>query len=163
MIIFGLDPGTATTGFGVIEYIDNQYKVMDYGCILTAAKTPLAQRLIQITNDLDELLKQWKPDSIAIEELFFSKNVKTAMSVSHARGAMIERITSHGYPLAEYKPNEVKEAICGYGRAEKWQMQKMVKLMLNLATIPKPDDAADALAIAICHAHNYKYKKQIEL
>ena len=156
MVIFGLDPGTATTGFGVIRYIDNNLSLLDYGCITTKSGTPLAERLSQIDGDLNELIEQWKPDAVAIEELFFSKNVKTAMQVAQARGAIIQKFASHGYEVNEYKPQAIKEAVCGYGRAEKKQVQKMVEIILGMDHTPKPDDAADALGVAICHANSIK-------
>jgi crossover junction endodeoxyribonuclease RuvC len=160
MIIFGIDPGTATTGFGVISYDGDSLALLDYGCITTQSGTPFAERLGQIGNDLDELIGHWKPDSVAIEELFFSKNVKTAISVAQARGAMIQKLSQAGYLVHEYKPQAVKEAVCGYGRATKHQVQKMVEIILKMDRIPKPDDAADALGIAICHANNIRYKQQ---
>lgn len=156
MVIFGLDPGTATTGFGVIKYENNNLSLLDYGCITTTAGLPLASRLTLISNDLDELLTHWKPDAIAIEELFFSKNVKTAMLVAHARGAVIQKFSDKGYPVNEYKPQAIKEAVCGYGRAEKQQVQKMVEIILGMDHTPQPDDAADALGVAICHANSIK-------
>ncbi len=160
MIIFGLDPGTATTGFGVIDYKYDEMKLLDYGCITTPPNTPLADRLQQISKDLDELLSQWKPDEVAIEELFFSKNVKTAMQVAQARGALIQKLSESGYRVNEYKPQSIKEAVCGYGRAEKKQMQKMVEIILKMDHTPKPDDAADALGIAICHANQLRFNRQ---
>jgi len=159
MVILGLDPGTATTGFGVIEYDDNNFRMLDYGCILTTKIDPLAERLKQIAVDLKELVTLWKPQAIAIEEIFFSKNIKTAMTVAHARGALMQNLASQGYKIAEYKPQQVKEAVCGYGKAEKMQVQKMVQIILKLDFLPCPDDAADALAIAICHANNAKFEK----
>lgn len=150
MIILGIDPGTATTGFGVINF-DQEIQLLDYGCIETAKNLQLAERLNIINKDLDIIIKEWLPDTIAIEELFFSKNVKTAMHVAHARGAIMQKLSDRSYHIYEYKPQQVKEAVCGYGKAEKWQVQKMVKAILNMNEIPKPDDAADALAVAICH------------
>lgn len=157
MIILGIDPGTATTGFGVIQVDHSEAKLMDYGCIETPKDKPLAERLTQISKDLEELIRLWVPDSIAIEELFFSKNVKTAMHVAHARGAIMQKLASEGFEIYEYKPQQIKEAVCGYGKAEKWQVQKMVQMILNMKEIPKPDDAADALACALCHAQHLKF------
>ncbi len=157
MIILGIDPGTATTGFGVIEWVENEMKLLDYGCIITHPSDSLAVRLNQITSDLGDILQSWKPNAVAIEELFFSKNVKTAMHVAHARGAIIERVSKDGYALNEYKPQHIKEAVCGYGKADKKQMQKMVQMVLKMNEIPSPDDAADALGIAICHASNVRF------
>lgn len=158
MIIFGLDPGTATTGFGVINYNGDRLTLLDYGCISTSKNLPLSTRLNQISNDLDELVYHWKPDSIAIEELFFSKNVKTAMQVAHSRGAIIQKLSAEGYDVNEYKPQAIKEAVCGYGRADKQQVQKMVEIILQMDHTPRPDDAADALGVAICHANHLKIK-----
>jgi crossover junction endodeoxyribonuclease RuvC len=158
MTILGLDPGTATTGFGVIEYDKGEFRLLDYGCITTAKSNDLANRINQIINDLQEIVNTWKPHEIAIEEIFFSKNIKTAMSVAHARGALMQKLSSAGYKINEYKPSHVKEAVCGYGNAEKMQIQKMVQIMLKMPTIPRPDDAADALAVAICHANHHHFK-----
>lgn len=158
MIIIGLDPGTATTGFGIIKYNENEYELLDYGCITTTMAHSLAQRLNQISKDLQEIVDQWQPDIIAIEEIFFSKNIKTAMTVAHARGALMQKLSSEGYEICEYKPQQIKEAVCGYGRADKTQVQKMVQLLLKMDHLPRPDDAADALGAAICHASNIKLK-----
>ena len=154
MIILGLDPGTATIGFGVIESDRQNHRLLDYGCIKTNAGVPLAERLKQIYNDLQTIVKQWKPKAIAIEEVFFSKNVKTAIHVAHARGAMMQQLAVGSHQIAEYKPQEVKAAVCGYGKAEKKQVQKMVQMILEMDDLPFPDDAADALALAICHANS---------
>lgn len=158
MIILGIDPGTATTGFGVIKWNDNHAELIDYGCIETAKNLPLATRLSEIINDLEDIITHWEPDEIAIEELFFSKNVKTAMHVAHARGAILQKAEERGCKIHEYKPNKIKEAVSGYGRAEKKQIQKMVQMILHMDEIPRPDDAADALAVAICHCHNMNIK-----
>ena len=157
MIILGIDPGTATTGFGVIQVDHDEMKLMDYGCIETPKDKSLAERLKLISKDLEELVRMWTPDSIAIEELFFSKNVKTAMHVAHARGAIMQKLADEGFEIHEYKPQQIKEAVSGYGRAEKWQVQKMVQMILKMDVIPKPDDAADALGCAICHAQHLKF------
>lgn len=156
MVILGIDPGSATTGFGVIQVERNEAQLLDYGCIETPKEEPLAQRLNQISSDLEELIDMWKPDTIAIEELFFSKNVKTAMHVAHARGAIMQKLSQEGYEIYEYKPQQIKEAVSGYGKAEKWQVQKMVKIILKMKELPRPDDAADALATALCHAQHIK-------
>jgi crossover junction endodeoxyribonuclease RuvC len=156
MVILGLDPGTATTGFGIISYEDDKYRLLDYGCITTPKTDRLADRLKQISDDLEEIVRDAKPDEIAIEEIFFSKNIKTAIHVAHARGALMQKLSSEGYGINEYKPQQVKEAVCGYGKAEKIQVQKMVQLILNMEIMPCPDDAADALAVAICHGNSLK-------
>jgi crossover junction endodeoxyribonuclease RuvC len=157
MIILGIDPGTATTGFGVVQYENDNFSLLDYGCITTSKNLTLAERLHQISKDLKEIIESSKPQAIAIEELFFSKNVKTAMHVAHARGAIMQKLSENGYEIHEYKPQQIKEAVCGYGRAEKLQVQKMVQLILRMDHLPKPDDAADALGVAICHANRLKY------
>lgn len=157
MIILGIDPGTATTGFGVINYDNGDFALLDYGCIITKFSDTLPVRLNQISQDLEEIVKYWKPDEVSIEELFFSKNVKTAMHVAHARGAVIQKLSAEGYKISEYNPQHIKEAVCGYGRAEKKQVQRMVQLILKMDHLPKPDDAADALGAAICHASHIKF------
>lgn len=163
MIILGLDPGTATTGFGVIQIkeINDELALLDYGCIITKSNIPLATRLTQLSQDLEKIITYWKPENIAVEELFFSKNVKTAMQVSHARGAILEKLSSKNLSIYEYKPQHIKEAVCGHGRAEKIQVQKMVQLILKMNELPRPDDAADALGAAICHAHRLKFQNLI--
>ena len=130
--------------------------MLEYGIISTPAKTPMEKRLEMIYDNLQELLKKWQPDQAAVEELFFNQNITTAITVGQARGVLLLCCAQNNVPLAEYTPLQVKQALVGYGRADKKQIQQMVKMFLNLADIPKPDDAADALAIAICHAHNYQ-------
>lgn len=159
MIILGIDPGYGTTGFGIIETDGQSFDVLDFGVITTSPKTDRLDRVIETVKDLAALAKEFKPDQIAIEELFFSKNVSTAMQVAESRGAIIYEFSRQKYPIYQYKPNQIKMAVCGYGNAPKIQIQQMVKLMLNLDQIPKPDDAADALAIAICHAGHLKNQK----
>jgi len=152
MKILGIDPGIATTGYGLIENKGSNLCLVDYGCILTSPKIPVAERLNTLFNELSKLIKKQKPDEVAIEELFFAKNVKTAMTVSQARGVIVLSCIRSGIKTVnEYTPLEVKMALVGYGRAEKQQVQKMVTTLLNLKEMPKPDDAADALAIAVCH------------
>jgi crossover junction endodeoxyribonuclease RuvC len=158
MIILGIDPGTATTGYGIIEENKGKLKAVEYGCILTPAKEDLHFRLKTISEDLKIIINQFKPDIIAVEQLYFASNVKTALAVGHARGVILLNIAESGTPLAEYTPLQVKQAISGYGKAGKKQVQEMVKILLNLSQIPKPDDAADALAIAICHANSLKFR-----
>ena len=156
MVILGLDPGTATTGYGVIRVLGNRFQMLEYGIISTPAKTPMEKRLEMIYDNLQELLQKWQPNQAAVEELFFNQNITTAITVGQARGVLLLCCAQNNVPLAEYTPLQVKQALVGYGRADKKQIQQMVKMFLNLADIPKPDDAADALAIAICHAHNYQ-------
>ncbi len=150
MRIFGIDPGTATTGFGVIE--TNPAGLVDAGVVRTPAKQALELRLKTIHEELSELLREYAPKEVSIEELYFASNVKTAISVSHARGVSMLAATQYGVDVNEYTPLQIKQALTGYGRAEKHQIQEMVRLRLGLSQPPKPDDAADALAIAICHS-----------
>ncbi len=156
MIILGIDPGTATTGYGVIENKNGKITAIGYGCILTKAGRGLGDRLDVIFNELTEIIKKFKPEMAAVEELFFASNAKTAISVGHARGVILLACKKAKVPVYEYTPLQVKQAVCGYGRGEKQQIQKMVKTLLNLKEIPKPDDAADGLAIAICHANSHR-------
>lgn len=156
MIILGIDPGTATTGYGVIEEKAGRVVLVDYGVIITKPEKSSEQRLEILFDELADIIDEYNPDEIAVEELFFSTNVKTAMSVSQARGVILLATQKSGTPLSEYTPNQVKNGICGYGGADKAQVQKMVQMLLNLKEIPKPDDAADALAIAICHSCSRK-------
>lgn len=158
MIIFGIDPGIAIVGYGVIEYTGNKFRVIDYGAILTESSKTFPERLKEIYKKLNELLEKHKPDAVAIEELFFNKNVKTAITVGQARGVQVLAAVNKGIELYEYTPLQVKQGVVGYGRAEKRQVQEMIKLILNLNSIPKPDDVADALAVAVCHAHSGNFK-----
>ena len=154
MRILGIDPGVAIVGFGVVDSEGGTQRMVQYGAINTPANTPLAARLVQIEQDLMELLDQFKPDEVAIEELFFSKNITTGIAVAHARGVILATVEKAGIPLYEYTPMQVKQAVVGYGLAEKNQVMDMTKRRLKLRSVPKPDDAADALAIAICHARS---------
>jgi len=156
MIILGIDPGTATTGYGVIENEKGKIKEIAYGCILTKSTESLETRLITIFDELTQIIKKYKPEMVAVEELFFASNAKTAISVGHARGVILLACSKAKVPVYEYTPLQIKQAVCGYGRADKQQVQKMVKALLNLEKIPKPDDAADGLAIAICHANSFR-------
>jgi len=153
LIILGIDPGTATTGYGVIETRGSRLRLQDYGVIRTAAGLAMEQRLAQIYSGLGILIDRWQPQEVAIEQLFFNRNTTTAMAVSQARGVMLLACAHRGLAIGEYTPLQVKQAVVGEGRAEKQQVQYMVRLLLKIAETPKPDDAADALAIAICHAH----------
>ncbi|MFA4905897.1 MAG: crossover junction endodeoxyribonuclease RuvC [Candidatus Margulisiibacteriota bacterium] len=157
MKVLGIDPGTAILGYGLVEENGSGLRPMDFGCLRTEKGQPPAARLQQLFRGLKELLEKLKPDGVAVEKLFFSKNVKTAMAVSEARGAILLCAAEANMKVAEYSPLEVKIAVTGYGRAEKRQVQEMVKTLLKLPTLPQPDDAADALALAICHLHSYKY------
>ncbi|MCL5290743.1 MAG: crossover junction endodeoxyribonuclease RuvC [Bacillota bacterium] len=153
MIILGIDPGTAITGFGLVEYLGNRYKPIAYSCLRTGSGLPLDLRLQRIYRGLQEIIARYRPDSMAVEELFFNNNARTALAVGHARGIAMLAGANAGIPVAEYTPLQVKQAVAGYGKADKQQVQFMVKTLLCLQEIPKPDDVADALAIAICHAH----------
>ncbi len=154
MIILGIDPGTATTGFGVVEKQGSKVIHIAHGVIRTPKEDPIEIRLLSIYDQMNVLLEAHKPDSVAVEKLFFGNNVTTALTVGRSVGVILLATAQHKLPCMEYRPNEVKMAVTGYGAAEKQQVQQMVKQLLSLATIPKPDDAADALAIAICHAHS---------
>ena len=154
MRILGIDPGVAIVGFGVVDSEGGTQHMVQYGAINTPANAPLAARLVQIEQDLTELLEQFKPDEVAIEELFFSKNITTGIAVAHARGVILATVEKACVPIYEYTPMQVKQAVVGYGLAEKNQVMDMTKRLLKLRAVPKPDDAADALAIAICHARS---------
>ena len=160
MIILGIDPGTATTGFSILQKNKGKITLLDYGCIRTAAGLQANIRLNQIAGDIDTIIKKWKPNVASIEKLFFQKNVKTAMAVSQARGVIIQKCTEKGLKISEYTPLEIKSAICGYGRADKKMVQHMVKITLGLKVTPKPDDAADAIAAAICLSNSLALESQ---
>ncbi|MDX9871005.1 MAG: crossover junction endodeoxyribonuclease RuvC [Clostridia bacterium] len=155
MIILGIDPGTAITGYGVVEHQGNKFKMIEYGVVQSTNDLSLAERLHAIFTGINKIIETYRPDHIAIEELFFNKNAKTALAVGHARGVIVLAASLKGLPVYEYTPLQVKQAVVGYGRAEKQQVQYMVKAIMNLTEIPRPDDAADALAIGICHANSY--------
>ena len=154
MRILGIDPGYATIGFGLVEAERAQMHMVTYGAITTPAGIPLSRRLYQIDRDMEELIFQLKPDVIAIEELFFNTNITTGIAVAHGRGVLLCAAERSGVPLYEYTPSQVKLAVTGYGKAEKHQVMDMTKRLLKLKAVPRPDDAADALAIAICHARS---------
>jgi crossover junction endodeoxyribonuclease RuvC len=153
MRTLGIDPGTAIMGWGVVDEHGGQLSLVDVGTLTTPAGMPHPERLRMLYDGLCELITRHRPDTAAIEELFFGKNVNTALTVGQARGVALLALQQAGLPIGEYKPTAVKQAVAGYGGADKKQMQEMVRLTLNLAAAPKPDDAADALAIAICHAY----------
>ena len=153
MIILGIDPGVATTGYGVIKTEgNNKWSAIDYGCILTSPKIVFSKRLSKIFNELKFLIEKYKPEKIVVEKIYFAKNVKTAFQVGEARGVIVLTADLNDVPICELTPLQVKQALTGYGQASKQQIQKMVKLVLKLKEIPKPDDAADALAIAMAGA-----------
>lgn len=163
MIIVGLDPGIAILGYGVIEYKGNNFKVLDYGAIITEPEYSFPDRLKILYDELGSILDKHKPDAVAIEELFFNKNVKTAIKVGQARGVQVLAAVNRGIEVYEYTPLQVKQGVVGYGRAEKKQVQEMVKLLLNLKSVPKPDDVADALAVSICHAHSGNFRHEFRM
>ena len=154
MRILGIDPGIAIVGFGLIESDRGAMRMLQYGAVTTEAGLPLATRLVQIEDDMRALIQQLRPDEIAIEELFFSKNITTGIAVAHGRGVVLCTAERLGVPIFEYTPMQVKQAVVGYSLAEKRQVMDMTKRLLKLKAVPKPDDAADALAIAICHARS---------
>ena len=155
MRILGIDPGYATIGFGLIEADRGQVHMGTYGAITTPAGLPLSRRLYQISCDMESLIGQLKPDAIAVEELFFNTNLTTGIAVAHGRGVILCTAEHCGIPLYEYTPSQVKLAVTGYGKAENRQVMDMAKRLLKLKAIPRPDDAADALALAICHARSF--------
>lgn len=157
MIICGIDPGLAISGYGIVSYKGNKFEVLEYGAITTDSCEEFPQRLKKIYDGYSELFDKYKPEAVAIEELFYNKNVKTAIMVAQARGIHILAAVNKNIPLFEYTPLQIKQGIVGYGRAEKKQIQEMVRIILKLNEIPKPDDVADGLAAAICHAHSLKF------
>jgi crossover junction endodeoxyribonuclease RuvC len=154
MIVLGIDPGTATTGYGLIRERDTGPGVVAYGVIQTPSGMPMPGRLLMLFRELKNVLLEHKPETAAVEKLFFQRNVSTAMAVGQARGVALLALAEAGIPVGEYTPREVKQAISGFGSADKRQMQAMVRALLNLSETPRPDDAADALAVAICHLHS---------
>ena len=157
MLSLGIDPGTAIVGYGLVrEHNDGTLEAIHYGVIRTPAKTPMPERLQTIYESLNTLTQKYQPDRAGVEELFFSRNVTTAITVAQARGVILLALQNAGLSIAEYKPNAIKQSISGYGGAGKPQMQEMVRLLLGLEKIPRPDDAADALAVAITDLHSYR-------
>lgn len=154
MIVLGIDPGTAITGWGLVSREGDTLALLDYGTISTSPDVALPQRLQTIYRELGEIAARHHPNAAAVEKLFFNQNARTAMAVGQARGVALLALADAGLPLHEYTPLEVKQSVCGYGRASKEQIQKLVQMLLGLDCIPQPDDAADALAIAICHLHS---------
>lgn len=153
MVILGIDPGYAIVGWGVLEYKANKFKVIDNGAVTTEAKTPFPLRLCDIYNGLCDIIKKYQPEVLSMEKLFYNNNAKTVIDVAQARGVITLAAQQNGLKIAEYTPLQVKQSVTGYGRAVKKQVQEMTRIILNLEKIPKPDDTADALAMAICHAH----------
>ena len=155
MRILGIDPGIATIGFGLIAADTGNTSMLSYGAITTPAGLSLSKRLYQIDRDMEDLIGQLKPDVIAVEELFFNTNITTGIAVAHGRGVLLCAAERCGIPLYEYTPSQVKLAVTGYGKAEKRQVMDMTRRLLKLSAVPKPDDAADALALALCHARSF--------
>ncbi len=153
MVVLGIDPGYAIVGYGAVEHARGRSRVLGYGAITTKAGTPMPARLCEIYRDLNEILEKLRPDAVAVEELFFNTNVTTGIAVAQARGVIVLACAQQGCPVFQYTPLQVKQAVVGYGRAEKKQVMEMTRVMLGLDKIPRPDDAADALAVALCHAH----------
>jgi crossover junction endodeoxyribonuclease RuvC len=163
MVVIGIDPGTATTGYGLVrENEDGSLALVDYGVILTPAKMNMPERLLELHRQLTQILLLHRPYSGAVEKLFFQRNVRTALSVGQARGVALLSLAEQGLRIGEYTPLEVKQAVAGYGKADKNQVQHMVRALLSLNEIPTPDDAADALAVAICHIHSARLQSLIE-
>lgn len=161
MRILGIDPGFAITGYSIIDYIGNKFKLIASGAITTPAKQSFPLRLSQIYTDMQNIIKEYKPDAISVEELFFNNNVKTAINVAQARGIILVCGCQNNIPTYEYTPLQVKQAVVGYGRADKIQVQKMVKTILKVDTLPKLDDITDSMAMAICHAHSAKFAEKL--
>ncbi len=162
MRILGIDPGFAIVGFGVVDYAGARFTPVEYGAILTEAHTPFVDRLCCIDTDIQEILRRFEPDCMAIEKLFFTTNQKTGIDVAQARGILLLAAARANVPIYEYTPLQVKQAVVGYGKAEKRQVMEMTKRILQLEQIPKPDDAADALAIAVCHGHSCRGQRNPE-
>ena len=158
MRILGLDPGTATTGYGIIDVIDGELTAVTYGTITTPAKMGMPYRLQMIHQEFQALLKEYQPETAGIEEVFFGRNVTTAITVRQARGVLILTLLNAGIPIGEYSPPKIKDAVTGYGKADKQQVQLMVRNLLDLEETPRPDDAADGLAIAITHYHYQRFE-----
>lgn len=162
MRVLGIDPGTATTGYGVVDYLQGREKLVHYGTIRTAARLDMPARLCQIKRELDQLLEDYHPDVVAVEELFYNRNSKTVITVAQSRGVVLMAAAAAGLSVAEYTPLQVKQSVVGYGNADKRQVQLMVQRILGMKEIPTPDDAADALAIAICCLHSYRLSRCIK-
>lgn len=161
MRILGLDPGTATTGYGIIDAAEGRFDLVVFGVILTPANDPAPQRLQSIYEQLNELLATYRPDTAGVEQVFFGRNITTAIAVGQARGVLLLALAQAGVPVSEYSPPKVKEAVTGYGKADKPQVQLMVRHLLDLAETPQPDDAADALAVAITHAQFERFREVV--
>ena len=161
MRILGIDPGFAITGYSIIDYIGNKFYLRTSGAILTEAKTSFPLRLEKINKELAEIIENYNPDAMSIEELFFNNNAKTAINVAQARGVILVTARMHNLDIFEYTPLQVKQAVTGYGRADKIQVQRMVKMILNEEKLPRLDDVTDSMAMAICHAHSAKFSEKL--
>jgi len=162
MYILGIDPGFGRVGYGIIEYRNNKYRPVEYGSITTPAGEKLSSRLKQINEDLEEIISRYNIDAASVESLFFNTNITTGIQVAEARGVILLTLEKNNIPINEYTPLQVKQALIGYGRADKIQIKNMVKEMLKLEKMPKLDDTTDALAIAICHANSSKYNEYLK-
>ncbi len=162
MLFLGIDPGLASLGYGLIEEDGDRLQCIDYGVVTTKSTAKVDRRLLKLHQGVDELLTTYQPNYMVLESLFFAKNVKTAIAVGQARGVVILAAAKREVPFCEYTPLQVKQAITGYGQASKRQIQELVKSILGLSKIPRPDDAADALAIALCHLQSYKMRAKLE-
>ncbi len=162
MVILGVDPGTAITGYGIVRSEDDALVLVAYGAIITPADWILARRLVRIHTELAAQISKHQPTDAVVEKLFFSKNVRTALSVGQARGVALLAAQQAGLAIHEYTPLQIKQAVVGYGRADKAQIQQMVRVLLQMDHVPQPDDAADALAVAICHAHTARFVARVE-
>jgi len=163
MIILGIDPGLATLGYGVIEVNNDKRRMVQFGTLTTQAGQPMPQRLRAIFQGMNQLMDIYQPDDVAFEELFFSKNITTGMAVSAARGVALVAVAQRTENLYEYTPMQIKQAVTGYGGADKHQVQHMVKMLLNMKDIARPDDAADALAVALTHANSMQMKRMFKI
>jgi crossover junction endodeoxyribonuclease RuvC len=161
MLVLGIDPGTAITGYGLVSKEDDALTLVDYGTIITSQQMSLPKRLQTIYRELGEIVSRHRPSAVAVEKLFFSKNVRTALSVGQARGVALLAVADAEVPLHEYTPLQVKQSVVGYGRATKEQIQQLVKMLLGLDFVPEPDDAADAIAVAICHIHSARLEAML--
>lgn len=161
MRILGIDPGYGITGYSIIDYVGNKFNLIHSGAVKTPSTLSFPLRLTQIYTDIEELIKEYKPDAMSVEELFFNNNVKTAINVAQARGVVLVVGCKNNIPTYEYTPLQVKQAVVGYGRADKIQVQKMVKTILKMDNLPKLDDITDSMAIAICHAHSAKFAERL--
>ncbi len=163
MRVLGIDPGIAIIGYAILDYENNKIRCIEYGCITTSSKSPLPERLAFINSEMNKIIDEFNPDDCAFEELFFNKNVKTAITVSQARGVEVLSCINRNLKLYEYTPLQIKQAVVGYGRADKRQVQETVKSILRFNDIPKPDDAADAIAVGLCHIFSSKFKYLYEM